>query len=177
MSEETPAAEPQEEAVATPEATQPATVPVRVVEELRAKAREYEQQLTQFKQAEEERKKAELSEVERLTLELNEAKSAADQATKTAALELKRSKARVALAEQRAHNPEKVLRLLDLDNIDPDNIGEAVVSLRETDAYLFASDDNPAPSNVGSPTPSKGNASDSNGPDQDLIWLQQAGLV
>lgn len=172
----------------TPEATEPqatestkpnepATVPVTVVQDLRAKSRKLEEELTALREAEAERAKAELSEVERLKLELDEAKASATKAAQQAALEAKRSKARLVLSEARAHSPEKVLRLLDLDNLNEDAIGEAVGALRESDGYLFRTDEAPAPGSVGAPTESGSSEAEASGPDQDLLWLKQTGLI
>lgn len=169
--------EPEAQAPETQEVKTEAQVPLSVVEELRQKNREYQAKLDEIKQQQEEAKKAELSEVERLKLELDEQRTAAEQAQQRAIIEAKSSKARVALAEARAHNPEKVLRLLDLSQIDEDNIGEAVSGLVESDPYLFRSEDAPAPNSVGSPSATSESDGDSNGPDKDLMWLQQTGLI
>ena len=155
----------------------PQTVPVHVVEELRQKNREYQQQLDDIKKQQEEAAKAELSEIDRLKLELDEQRTAAEKAQQQAVITAKASKARVALAEARAHNPEKVLRLLDLNKIEENDIADAVKGLTESDPYLFQSDEAPAPNSVGSPSSTGQSDGDNNGPDQDLMWLQQTGLI
>lgn len=177
MSDETNSPEPEAQAPETKEVKTEAQVPLSVVEELREKNRAYQQQLEEIKQQQEEAAKAELSEVERLKLELDEQRTAAAKAQEQAVIAAKASKARVALAEARAHSPEKVLRLLDLNKIEETDIAEAVNGLVESDPYLFRSDDAPAPNSVGSPSSTGESDGDGNGPDQDLMWLKQTGLI
>jgi hypothetical protein len=164
-------------APATEEVKTEAQVPLSVVEELRQKNREYQSQLEEIKKQQEEAAKAELSEIDRLKLELDEQRSAAEKAQQAAIITAKQSKARVALANAQAHNPEKVLRLLDLSNIEEGAIDEAVSGLVESDPYLFRSGEAPAPNSVGSPSSTGQSDGDNNGPDQDLMWLQQTGLI
>ena len=166
------------ESVTEPVVAEPAesqTVPVHVVEELRAKARKAEEALSALQAQEDERAKAELSELDRLKLELDEAKTTATKAQAQAVSEAKKSKARVFLVEAGAHNNEKALRLLDLDGTEQDAIGGAVKALTESDPYLFRSGDNPG--SVGTPSETGQADGDNNGPDQDLLWLQQSGLI
>lgn len=168
---------PEQEAPAVEEVKTEAKVPLSVVEELREKNRAYQQELEAIKKAQDEAKKAEMSEVERLKVELDEQRAAATKAQQTAIIESKKSKARVALAEAKAHSPEKVLRLLDLKNTEESEITNAVNQLIESDPYLFRSDEAPAPNSVGSPSSTGESDGDGNGPDQDLIWLKQTGLL
>lgn len=168
---------PEEVAPEPKEVKTEAQVPLSVVEELREKNRAYQQQLEEIKKQQEEAAKAELSEIDRLKLELDEQRTAAEKAQQQAVITAKASKARVALAEARAHSPEKVLRLLDLNNIEEGDIADAVKNLTESDPYLFRSDEAPAPNSVGSPSSTGQSDGDTNGPDQDLIWLKQTGLI
>ena len=96
------------ESVTEPVVAEPAesqTVPVHVVEELRAKARKAEEALSALQAQEDERAKAELSELDRLKLELEESKKTATKAQAQAVSEAKKSKAFTILFAEAVSSP------------------------------------------------------------------------
>lgn len=121
------------------------TVPVSALQAERQKAasriKELEAKLDSINQQEEERKKAELSEIDRYKLEAEEAAAKASELESRLVLEQRTRVALNAASKAGYADPEDALRFVDLQQITTDeDIHEAVAGVLDSKSYLKASE-------------------------------------
>jgi hypothetical protein len=128
-------------------------------EEKRAKA--LEKELAQIRQADDERKLAEMTQVEQLQAKLQKADEARQRLEAEYANQMRRNAVITAAVKAGMHDPDDAVAIL--ANVDVDGLGEALDGLKASKPYLFKSS---VPSNL-SPTNPSGGAGKSS--DQDVL--------